>query len=75
LNFGVETGEVEAVEDVLFVDFAKVFVPFRSEEPAVGRVERFSLQCFGGRGREGRERTRSTSWRKKRRKRGKGRPL
>jgi hypothetical protein len=55
LDFGVETGEVEAVEDVLFVDFAEVFVPFRGEEPAVGKGEEIQsavLWCEGKR-REG----------------------
>jgi hypothetical protein len=33
LDFGVETGEIETVEDVILLYFAKIFVTFGREEP------------------------------------------
>ena len=33
LYLGVQTSEVKSVEDVVFLNFAKVFVPFGGEEP------------------------------------------
>lgn len=33
LDFGVQACEVEAIEDVVFFDFAKVFVPLGGKEP------------------------------------------
>lgn len=33
LDFGVEAGEIEPVEDVIFFYFAEIFVPLGREEP------------------------------------------
>lgn len=46
LNFCVETGEIETIEDVVFVDFAKVLVAFGGEEPGDPRVGGVIARCF-----------------------------
>jgi hypothetical protein len=33
LDFGVEASEIEAVENVILLDFAKIFVTLGGEEP------------------------------------------
>jgi hypothetical protein len=33
LHFGVEASEIEAVENVILLDFAKIFVTLGGEEP------------------------------------------